>query len=56
VCVRYQAGDVCYRIVSARPGAKAGSTNVDSVGAVVDGFDTDGGIARRGEKFEMVGQ
>jgi hypothetical protein len=37
-------------------GAKGGAADVDGIGAVVDGFDADVGVAGGGEQFELVGQ
>ena len=35
---------------------EGGAADIDSVGAVVHGFDADGGIARGGKEFDLVGQ
>ena len=56
VRVAAQALDVGQRVARAGARAEAGAADVDGIGAVVHGFDADGGIARGGKEFDLVGQ
>lgn len=55
VRMAHQPLDLGDGVVRAGARAERGATNVDGIGAVVDRFDADVGIARGGEQFEVVG-
>ncbi len=56
VRVLHQALDVADVVARTGARAKGRAADVDGIGAVVDGFDADVGIARGREQFELVGQ
>jgi hypothetical protein len=49
-----QASNVLHPVVGAGARPKRGAANVDGIGAVVDGFDANVGIACRGQEFKVV--
>ena len=56
VGMAHQALNVADAVARARACAKRGASDVDSIGAVVDGFDANVCVARGGQQFELVGQ
>ena len=54
--VSHQSLDVGHRIVGTGTGAKRRTANVDGIGTVVHGFNADVGVARRRQKFKLMGQ
>ena len=56
VCVGDQALEFAEFVARAGARAEGRAADVDGIGTVVDGFDTNGGIACGRKQFKRVGQ
>jgi hypothetical protein len=54
MAVGSQAFDVRHAAACRSPRTEAGRTNIDCVGPMVEGFDTDFGVTRRREEFNLM--